>query len=227
MINNSNWVLEELPNNHQEMIFFAPDCNKCNFYFLKEPSFISILNDPSNLFNKVLKSLRDNEQFLKKISKLNFNLKTFKKEKQKKFFRSELDESINSYILYKFSLNNNLKDYKKNIDCKNSITSSISELKELSKKIQKENTFIFNYSIKDSLKLFNNEDLIIYYSPTYKETQDPKNKEVIEIILKHYSKVIIHSYDNKFYKKLLKNWNKKRKPGQKNKNKIECIWKNY
>jgi hypothetical protein len=227
MVNNFLWVSEELPTLHAQMVFFSPDCKKCNFYFFKEASQISILNDPSNNFYKILKSLRDNEQFLKKLSKLNFNLKTFKKEKQKKTFKSELEESINSYILYKFSLNNNLKDYKKNIDCKNSIMSSVKELSEISSKINKNNTFIYNYSLIEALKLFNNEDIVIYYSPTIKEISSPEHKDIINILLKQHSKVLIHSYDNKTYKKFLKNWTKKRKPGQKNKNKIECIWKNF
>ena len=200
---------------------------KCNFYFLKENSKISILNDPSINFYKILKGLRDNEQFLKKLSKLNFNLKTFKKEKQKKSFKSELEESINSYVLYKFSSNNNLKDYKKNTDCKNSLCSDIKELSKISFKIEKNNTFIYKYSLIEALKLFNNEDIVIYYSPTIKEINSPDHKEVINILLKQHSRVIIHSYENKIYKKFFKNWTKKRKPGQKNKNKIECIWKNF
>jgi len=227
MINNSEWVLEELPEQHKDMIFFAPDCKKCNFYFLKDCSKISILNDPTNNFYCILKNIRDNDLFFKKLSKINFNSKTFKKEKQKKHFKNELEESINRYILYKFSLRNNLDIYKKNIDCKNSITSGIKELKEISKKIQKNNTFIYNYSVYDSLKTFNNEDLIIYYSPTEKETEDPEHKKIIDIILKHHSKILIHCYENKNYKKFFKNWNKSKKPGQKNKNKIECVWKNF
>jgi len=227
MINNSLWVMDELPAQHANMVFFTPDCKKCNFYFLKEASYISILNDPSNSFYKILKSLRDNDQFLKKLSKLNFNLKTFKKEKQKKSFKSELEESINTYILYKFSLNNNLKDYKKNTDCKSSITSSIKELSQICSKMDKKSTFIYNYPLLDALKLFNNEDIVIYYSPTIKEINSPEHKDVINVLLKQHSKILIHSYENKIYKKLLKNWTKKRKPGQKNKNKIECVWKNF
>jgi hypothetical protein len=224
---NYSWVTDELPPQHVDMIFFYPDCKRCNFYFLKENSKISILNDPSVNFYKILKGLRDNEQFLKKLSKLNFNLKTFKKEKQKKSFKSELEESINSYVLYKFSSNNNLKDYKKNADCKNSLCSDIKELSKISFKIEKNNTFIYKYSLIEALKLFNNEDIVIYYSPTIKEINSTDHKDVMNILLKQHSKVIIHSYENKIYKKFFKNWTKKRKPGQKNKNKIECIWKNF
>lgn len=218
MIKDAHWVTEELPENHKEMIFFMPECNKSNFYFLKDESNITILNDPNSILYKVYKSIRDDKLYTKKISKIKHNLKTFNQAKQKKTFKSEIDEAINIYTLYKLSKKNEGKIYEKNK--KNSI-----DLKDLSR-INK-NTFIFNHSLKESLKIFNNEDILMYYTPDLRDIKSPEHVEIINILLKHYSKVIINSYENPVYKKYFKNWNKKKKPNQKNKLKVECVWKNF
>lgn len=226
MIKNAYWVIEELPNNHQEMIFFIPEFNKSNFYFLKDSSNINILNDTSQSLHKILKAFRDDKNYIKKLLKIKYNSKTFKEAKLKHKFKSENEEAINEYILYRLSKNHEGKIYQKNSLNKNSISCDIKELSNISSKLNKK-TFIFNYSLKEVLKLFNNEDLIIYYSPTPKDVKSPEHLEIINILLKHYSKIIINTYDNPIYKKYFKNWIKKKKPGQNNKVKIECIWKNF
>jgi hypothetical protein len=217
MIKNSEWVMEELPPEHKDMIFFSPDCRENSFYSSKETSMFSILNDPSDSLHSILKALRDNNSlFFKKISKVSLSLKTFNLEKQKKVFRSEIEKAVNNYVLTKY-----------NVRSKNNKSKNIDKLKILSEKINKNNTFIYNYDVIKSLNLFNNESLLIYYCPTQKDIKEKDHYKILDVLLKHYSKVIIHTYDNKLYKKYFKNWNKKKKPNQKNKFKIECIWKNF
>lgn len=225
MTNNTQWLIDEFPEEHEKMIFFSPDCKKCSFYFSKNLAKISILNEPEIKYYKILKSIRDNN-FVKKILSLDLNLKTFKKEKQKNKFKNDLEEAINFYVLYKLSKNNNLKDYKKNSENKGSIFAEPDELKELSKKID-QNTFIYNYSIIECLKLFNNEDIFLYYSPALKEIEKKEHTQVIDILLKQHSKILIHAYDNKIYRKYFKNWKRKKRPDIKNKIKLEYIWKNF
>lgn len=210
MIKNSKWVIDEAPIDHKDMIFFSPDCRDYSFYFSKEVSCASILNDPSDSVFNILKVLRDsNNLFFKKINNLKLNNKTINAEKQKKIFKNDLEKAINNYILSKSKKN------------------KMSELKALSDKMDKNNTFIYNYSLFDCLKLFNNENLFIYYSPGLKDIKEKNHYKILDLLIKHYSKIIIHTYDNKLYKKYFKDWNKKRKPNQKNKIKIECIWKNF
>jgi hypothetical protein len=209
MIKNSKWAIEEAPADHKNMIFFSPDCRDYGFYFLKEVSCASILNDPSDSICSTLKVLRDsNSLFFKKISKIKLNLKTINEEKKKKFFKNDLEKAVNNYVLSK---NKNL----------------VSEFKVLSERMEKNNTFIYNYSLLECLSLFNNENLFIYYSPALKDIKDKNHFKLLDILIKHYSKIIVHAYDNKLYKKYFKEWNRKRKPNQKNKVKIECIWKNF
>jgi hypothetical protein len=212
MIKNSKWIIEEAPLEHKEMIFFSPDCRDISLY-LKEISTTVILNDPLNRFGSILRILRDNDDlFFKKIKSINLNSKTFTIEKQKKTFKSDIEKALNNYILSRYNKNN-----KKFID----------ELKDLSLNMNKNSTFIYNYNTIDSLKKFNSENLFIYYSPTIKDINQKDHSNILDVLFKHYSKIIIHAYDNKLYKKYFKDWNKKKKPNQKIKTKIECIWKNF
>lgn len=214
-----HWITQELPENYKEMIFFSLDISKYNLLFCKEQSNLNIINDPNTVTYKILKAIRDDSSYLKKISKIKYNLKTFKEAKSKNSFKSDTEEAINNYILYRLSKKHEGKVYQK-------FNKLNQDLIQLSEKIDK-NTFIFNYSIKECLKLFNNEDVIIYYSPDLKQIKKPEHLEIINILLKQYSKVIINTYDNPIYKKHFKNWIKKKRPGQANKIKIECVWKNF
>ena len=146
----NDWILAELPENHKELIFFSPELNKHNLFFLKESSHINIINDPNDSIYKILKAIRDDNSYIKKLLKIKYNSKTFKEAKLKNKFKSDLEEAINKYVVYKLSKKNEGKLYQKNTKNYGPITCDLNSLSELAVKINK-NTFLFNQTIKASL----------------------------------------------------------------------------
>lgn len=93
---------------------------------------------------------------------------------------------------------------------------------------------------KEILARYNTEDVFIYLDPPYvpdlrkkciykNEMNIEEHEELLEIITKHPSKIMLSGYENPLYEKYLKNWRKLKTKNQVEGGLIkeEVIWMNY
>jgi len=237
----SDIILEEMPENHKDLIYCEPFCGCCNVFLKKENSEITILNDLNNGISNFLTVLRDDgKKAIGKLKKINYNQLTFKKELTRKKFKNNVDHAINQYILYRTSRGGLCKNYcysktkRKKIEDIESWNTNVENLHQISLKLS--DAFVFNYTANEIIEIFNSEDVLMYCDPPryiknrksqcpYKDYMtEEEHIELSKILIKSNSKIILGGSDSLLYKKLYKDWNRRKIS---NKNKKEFIWKNF
>jgi DNA adenine methylase len=237
----SDIILEEFPENHKELIYCEPFCGCCNVFLKKDHSEITALNDLNNGISNFLTVLRDDgKKAIGKLKKINYNQQTFKKELKRSNFKNNIDYAINQYILYRTSRGGLCKNYcysktkRKKIEDIESWNTNVENLNQISLKLS--DVFIFNSPASEIIGIFNSENVLMYCDPPryvnnrksqcpYKDYMtEEEHVELSKILLKSNSKIILSGSDSLLYKKLYKEWVRRKIS---NKNKKEFIWKNF
>lgn len=233
-------VVSEFPENHEELVYCEPFCGCCSVFLKKTPSKISVLNDSNLGIYTLIKTLQNNEKyFSNKLKKIKFNQSTFKSELNKKEFKSDIEYAINQYVLHRMSRASLCKTYSWSANKKSQIdacswNTNIDSLSDISKKLF--GVFIYNKSPNEIVQNFNCDNVLLYCNmPCYcgnkclktaykPEMNQNDHIEFSKLLLKFNGKVVLHNLDSPLYRKLYKDFNRKKII---NKNKIEYIWKNF
>lgn len=233
-------VISEFPDNYQELVYCEPFCGCCNIFLKKQPSKISVLNDPNIGIYTLVKTIQNNEKyFSNKLKSIKLNQSTFKNELNKKEFKSDVEYAINQYVLHRMSRAGLCKTYSWSINKKNQVdlcswNTTVDTLIEISKKLA--GVFIYNKPTQEIVQNFNCDNVLLYCNmPCYcgnkciktaykPEMSQEDHIEFSKLLLKFNGKVVLHNMDSNLYKKLYKSFNRKKII---NKNKTEYIWKNF
>lgn len=233
-------IISEFPENYQDLIYCEPFCGCCSVFLKKQPSKIDILNDANIGIYTLIKTLQNNEKhFSNKIKKIKFNKTTFKSELLKKTFKSDLEYAVNQYVLYRMSRASLCQTYSWSKNKKNqtdvcSWNTNFENFSKISERLFE--VFIYNKSPVEIIKNFNCEDVLLYCNMPYycgskclktaykPEITEEEHVEISKILLKFNGKVILNNLDSYLYKKLYKDFNRKKIS---DKNKTEYIWKNF
>lgn len=248
----AQWIIENFPENYQEMVYIEPYAGGLNTLFNKEKSKTEIINDLELGIIQIYRALRDEpKEFSRRLSLCKYSEETFIRATKKENITDYLEHAVNDYILRRMSRGGMKKTFAWSERQRggkpgeiNAWETALKELPSLSKRLQE--VFIFNKPAIKIIESFNSDNSFVYADPPYlHETRVSKNVydsemstedhiELARLLNNFKGKVILSGYQSPLYKRLYKDWNTKKKKianhssQQKIKEqKTEIIWMNY
>lgn len=248
----AKWVLDNFPENYQEMTYIEPFIGGANVLLNKERSKTEIMNDLDSNVIEIYQALRDEpKEFIRRLNLSKYCQETFDRALKKTVFNDYLDKAVNEFILRRmsrgglksaFAWSNRLRGgVPGDINAWNT---AIKGLPELAERLQE--VYVFNKPAIEVLKSFDGPDVLTYCDPPYlHETRVSKTVYASEmttedhIQLSHVlngfqGKVLLSGYMSPLYARLYKNWNVEKKKianhsSQKKtkEQKVEILWKNF
>lgn len=221
----SKWIVGELPEGYQDMIYVDTMCGNLGVFLRKSRSKLEVLNDASHSLIQIYRAIRDeNTDFAKKLYNVKCTQESFQRylSNNGKPFDDYLDRAVNEFVLRKLSRGENKTAFaNKTVDWKKLAR----ELLELHLRLSE--TFIMNRDPLEVIQKFNSSEAFLYHSicPPQK---DQYMSKVAAALRNFQGKVIVSCPDQRTYKALFESWNLKRKMFTKlNKRKLHYIWKNF
>ena len=248
----AKWIIENLPSNYQEMLYFEPFCGGASVLLNKEPSQEEVINDLDENIIILFRILRDQcTQFLRKIKRVDYEEVHFDAALKRKEFSDDLHRAINEFILRRMSRGGLRKAFAWSNRKRggqpgeiNAWETILDLIPEISQRLQK--VIILNKSAIELLKLFDEPNVLVYADPPYlhetRESPDAYTHEMAiddhialaDVLNGFKGKVLISGYPSRLYSKLYKNWRCEKKKianhasQQKVKPiKMELLWCNF
>ena len=250
----SNWIVDNLPKNYQEMTYLEPYCGAASVLFNKEKSHEEGINDIDQGMVHILSALRDeSNEFIGRLKRTKYTENTFKRALKKvaKGLDDYLDHAVSEFIVRRMSRGGLKKAFAWSSRKRggkpgdvNAWETIIKQLPLLAKKIQ--GVYIFNKPATQVIKAFNDKNTVVYCDPPYLDaTRTSTNSYEFELSLDDHielaavlngfkGKALISGYSSTIYRELYKGWTCKRKrianhaSQQKKKQiKTECLWINF
>jgi DNA adenine methylase len=248
----AKWIIKQLPENYEEMVYLEPFCGGASVLLNKNPSKEEIISDLDENVITLFRVLRDQcTQFLRKVKKIKYKETNFIAATKKSEFTNDLQKSINEFILRRMSRGGLKKAFSWSQRERggqpgeiNAWETIIDTLPDISERLH--NVIILNKSAIPLLKVFNEPNVLVYADPPYlQETRESPNAydyemliddhiELAEVLNNFKGKVLISGYPSRLYNKLYKNWNceKRKMPNHASQQKIkpikmELLWKNF
>ena len=240
----AEWIISNMPKHE---IYLEPFFGSGVVFFNKPEVKIETINDINSDVYNYFKVIRDCPNEL--CEALLFT--PYSRDEYENSYKHEANETdiekARKFAVRCFMGFGNSNRYKNGF--RTSQQSNSPQIPKLWKKIPEElhlasmrllNTQIENLDYKKLLQRYNSEEVFIYLDPPYlpnvrtpylyKNEMDIKDhEELLDIILKHPSKIMISGYSNPLYENALKNWKKLTKNNQVESGRIkeEAIWMNY
>lgn len=221
------WIIEHFPSDFQNYTYLEPFGGAGSVLVNKEKSKVEILNDIDITIIQIFRALRDEPtEFLRRLKALKYCEETFLKalNRNQKPFDDYLEHAVNDYILRRMSRGglkqtfawSERKRGNKPGDV-NAWETALDLLPIISTRIKE--TFLFNNSAFELIKIFNNKNVLLYADPPYlPDTRKSKNAyehemtaeqhiELARLLNTFQGKVIISGYPSALYKRLYLGWN--------------------
>lgn len=250
------WIIENFPENYQELTYCEPMCAGASVFLNKEPASHEVINDIDRGLICVYKAMRDEpKEFIDRLKRVKYTELAFKKALHQagESFDDYIDHAVNEYMLRRMSRGGMKKAFAWSDRLRggqpgdvNAWETMLAELPRIAERVK--NTVILNKSVFDVIKIWDEEDTLMYLDPPYlHETRSDGATNVYEhemsvedhinllaLAKNCRSKVIISGYSAPLYNRTLKGWKCKKKTvanhsGQSKtkERRIECIWMNY
>ncbi len=248
----NDWIIDHFPPYYREMTYIECFVGGGSIILNKKPSFKEIINDiDKDLINIYQVLINDIDKLINQLETYKYSEEIFEEALRDKNFDDNIDQACNTYIIKRmsrgglglnFAWSNRLRgDQPGDI---NAWENSIENLYDIKKRLN--NVIILNEHFREVLTLYNDSDTFFYLDPPYMhqtrtskenythEMSDTAHIELLQIINKSQTKILLSGYDSLLYNYNLKDWNRYEKivanhSGQnKIKNKrIEVLWSNY
>ena len=182
----AKWIIENLPSNYQEMLYFEPFCGGASVLLNKEPSQEEVINDLDENIIILFRILRDQcTQFLRKIKRVDYEEVHFDAALKRKEFSDDLHRAINEFILRRMSRGGLKKAFAWSNRKRggqpgeiNAWETILDLIPEISQRLQK--VIILNKSAIELLKLFDEPNVLCYCLPPWQKVRT-ESEELIEI----------------------------------------------
>lgn len=248
----AKWIIENLPENYQEMVYLEPFCGGASVLLNKEPSKEEIINDLDADIINLLRVVRDQcTQFLRKIKTIGYKEANFEAALTRTEFPSDLHKAVNEFVLRRMSRGGLKKAYAWSNRQRggqpgeiNAWETIIDLLPKISERLQ--NVIVLNKPAVQLLKVFDEPNVLVYADPPYlhetRESVDAYKHEMLvddhialaDVLNGFKGKVLLSGYPSRLYNKLYKNWRCEKKKianhasQQKVKPiKLELLWCNF
>ena len=232
----AKWIASQFPENYCELTYVEPYCIEPNVLFVKNKSYLEVLNYVDGSLIDIYRALRDEpKEMAKKLTRFKYCEDAFLKMQKKQSNDDYLDGAVSEYVLRKMSRGELKKTFSKSIP--DGWKESIKDLKDISDRLQE--VFIFNNKPLEIITTFNSADSLIYCCPPYlyenKKSKTVYSSEITtdaHIQLSHLlnsfrGKVVISGATSPLYSRLYKNWNFCKSKLKNKTQKVEVIWKNF
>jgi DNA adenine methylase len=248
----AKWVIDNFPDNYQDMTYIEPFIGGGNVLLNKEKSKIEVMNDLDASVVGVYQALRDEpKELIRRLNLTKYCQETFEKASKKTVFDDYLEKAKNEFILRRmsrgglkaaFAWSNRLRGgVPGDVNAWNTAIKALPELAERIKEVH-----IFNKPALEVLKTFDGPETLAYCDPPYlHETRVSKavyasemttedHIQLSHILNAYQGKVLLSGYMSPLYARLYKNWNIEKKKianhsSQKKtkEKKVEILWKNF
>lgn len=248
----SNWVIENFPEDYQEMTYCEPYLGGGSVFLNKEPSKTEIINDIDNKVVSIFKALRDEPgELTGRLKRTKYKEETFNRALKKEEFEDYIDLAITEITLRRmsrggmkeaFSWSKRLRGGKPGDE--NAWETYLEQLPLSAARVEK--AHIFNKKAEEIIKIWDGPNTLMYLDPPYLSTTRSapnvyENEMSIddhislsETINNSKSYIILSGYPSSLYNRLYKDWNCIKKEivnhssQKKTKSKkVECIWMNF
>lgn len=252
----SDFVIENFPENYQELTYCEFMCAGASVFLNKLPCKEEVINDIDPGIVHIYKALRDeSKEFIERLKRIRYTERSFKMAltRSEEGFDDYIDHAVNEYMLRRMSRGGMRKSFAwsdrerggKPGDV-NAWETMLLELPRISERVK--NTIILNKSAFDVLKVWDEENVLIYLDPPYmSDTRSDGSKNIyqfemtvddhitmLNLVKNARAKVIISGYTCPLYNRTLKGWKVKKKNVPNNagqtktkERRIETIWMNY
>lgn len=238
----AEWIISFFP---AHKVYLEPFFGSGACFFLKTPAYIETINDVDGNIVNLFRVCREHPEELARA----INLTPFSREEfQKCYEKSDdpIEQARRTLVRYhqSFGTSNSSKNSWRNVQtyggprCAtmwNYLPETIVSCCERLKEAQIENT--------DALQLiarYDNPDTLIYCDPPYLqnirkknmyacEMKDAEHIELLKLLKKSNSKIILSGYDNEMYNSELSDWHTAEKPttAQMGLHRTEKLWMNF
>lgn len=252
----SSWVIEHFPENYEELDYCEPFCSGASVFLNKKPGREETLCDIDRGVICIFKSLRDEpREFINRIKRIRYTENTFKRAQRlsETNIKDYVDKAINEYVLRRMSRGGMKKSFAWDGRIRggqpgviNAWETMYKQLPLLAKRV--ENINILNTCFKKVVKIWDNEDMLIYLDPPYlpstrsegatniyaHEMSVDDHVAMLNFAKSARGKIIISGYASPLYNRHLSGWNcyKKDMPNhssqaKKKDRRVEVLWCNY
>jgi len=230
----TKWILDNFPENYQELSYCEPFCGGSPVYLNKDPSFEELISDVDCQLINIYKALRDEpKEFIGKIKRTKYTELSFNKAYRAAQSRipDYVENGINEYILRKMSRGGLKKTFFKSTE--EEWQESIKDLMPISKRIK--DTNIICKCFKEIFKIWDEENTLIYLDPPElpcKGEPEPPDMTIddhvalLNMVKWTRGKIIIKGHPCPLYNKQLSGWRCVKLAIASSK-KVDVLWMNY
>lgn len=223
------WIIQHFPENYEEMVYLEPFCGSASTLINKAVSFEEAINDIDQGVVKIMRTIRDQcKEFTDSLRKVKYTKEIFDKALEQKEFTSDLDKSVNEFILRRMS-KGGLKEvflYHTTANRQKSWDLSIKQMSKIAKRI--EHVYIFNKPAIEVLNAFNKANTLAYVDPPAPdETSELQHSKLSDLLKAYKGKVIVSGHPSTLYNRLYKPWRVEKKKSTTKTALPECLWMNY